>query len=178
MKKVLYIKNNYPVPTLEQWKLLEKMDCDEVFVEGIDIGYPIQLEHALKNLTNKDVLLVYSLKVLFNLSNPESWFEKMSNKGIRLISVVEKFDLKKEPTFYVRYLSISKIINEISTERNEDTGRVSNIDKQKIGRPNISPKKINMIRHLSLKERMSYRQISKACDVSLGTVSKYLNNIE
>lgn len=171
-----YIRKDYPVSTLEQIDMLRAYECQEVFIEDMDVTDNSELTRLLKKLVANDELLVYNLQVFAKKSREfEELLKVLNEYNVRLISIQDHIDTKVSTRFYTDVLKVLKMeerhqsyLIRTSIERAKKQGRST-------GRPRVGDQTIDQIVFLFEQKGKSMREIAEICEVSLGTVHKYVN---
>lgn len=170
-----YIRKEFPIETMKQIQALLPYECVELFIEDSKLGEESELNRLLSLSNPGDMIVVYhSCAFEKNLRNYAKIVEKFKHKKISLLSLEEKIDTREQSNYYnfVRkiaemehYVIQKKTIRGIKNARED--GRIG-------GRPKITEHTIKHIIHLRNTQNLPLRQIAEVCNVSLGTVHKYL----
>lgn len=175
MSTYLYIKKTInDVPSVvEQIQLVNEYQVDQVFIEEDHSSK--ELDTLMKQLVDNDTFIIYSLSIV-ELSNHKmrDFFQVMKTHSIHLISIKDKIDTNKvESTDFIANCLI--FLNaQAQLEKQIKKDNVS--DPKEIGRPKISATTIQRIIFLRENEKRSIRSIAHECDVSIGTVHKYVTS--
>ena len=169
-----YIKRNYPVPTAEQLTAIVDHECDELFIENDEFKASTELDKMLKNIMFNDQIVIYDIRVLFKgFKELKELFKMMGEKKIRLISINDKLDTQDNAMFLDNILLMIKTEEEYRShyiKHRIDQGRA---EGKRHGRPRVDEEIIKKIQFLFNNKKYSLREISRICNVSLGTVHKY-----
>lgn len=169
-----YIKRNYPVPTAEQLTAIVTHECDELFIDSDEFNASSELEKLHKIITFDDQVIIYDIRVLFKgLKELKKLFELFEEKNIRLISINDGIDTKENKSFLEHTLLIIQTEEEYRSQYIKyriDQGRA---EGKRHGRPSLDQETIKKIQFLFNNKKYSLREISRICNVSLGTVHKY-----
>jgi len=171
-----YIRKEFPVETLKQIHALLPHECEELFIEESDLGSEHELQRLMEVCEAKDTIIIYHSCVFEkNLRSYAKIIEEFMDKQVDLLILDEKIDTHIEKNYYTtvkkiadmeRYVLQKKTIYGIKNARND--GRVG-------GRPKITETTIKNINHLRNVQKLPLRKISELCNVSLGTVHKYIH---
>lgn len=172
-----YIRKNYPIGTLKQLKKIMEFQCDEIFIEEKILKEEQELNRLLAKIKEEDQLIVYDLRVFGKkLKKFERFIEILESNKVRLKSISESLDTKNNPFFYgnVRLVIEMEHFHTVyQTRKGIKDARLQGVVG---GRPRISPQKVKKIRMLYEKD-LPLRKIAEVCEVSLGTVHKYVQII-
>lgn len=185
MKTLAYIRQYKNVSISEQLKSLKDFRCDEIFIEEQLSIERVELQRLQMMMQNNDRVIIKNIKV-FNLEANASLelLGHFASREIEFISLDEEFSSKKNPSFAQIFLGLAEMdksykIKEKHMTNQKSENRTKEIIKyNEIGRPSIDYEKIHTIRFLYKSKSLSMREIATKCNVSLGTVHKYLNNNE
>lgn len=131
-------------------------------------------EKLLANCKKEDVIILPSLLVLGSyIETIESFLISCEEKQINLICIKEKIDSRQQKDFLRNTISLMSAISKIENFKIKQMMVKSKSDVVKYGRPPISEKKIEKIRHLHNNKVLTLREIAIACNVSVGTAFKY-----
>jgi len=174
-----YIRINYPIDTLNQVKQLKEFNCIEFYVEKTSFYYEVELNKLISRLKKNDTIVIISLSSLGkNTKGIKYILNEIHNKKCYLISIKDKIDTKKNYSL----LSIVNLLDELDRNIRSEQVKQSLVklkkDGKKLGRPKIDQKTINQISLLYNENRLNLREISIRCNVSLGTVHKYINMLD
>ncbi|MBP1042337.1 recombinase family protein [Vagococcus sp. BWB3-3] len=169
-----YIRKEFPTRTVEQLALLATYDCTDVYIDTEELTEDKELNRLLATLGPQDTLVIPSLAVFGKkLKTLGEIMAHLWELSVRLISLGEELDTRHSPYVYQMYGVVAqteqacqKKISKQAMERVRAKGGV-------IGRPAISQETIEKIQTLA-HQKYSLRQISEVCDVSLGSVHKYV----
>lgn len=167
-----YIRKNDVIDTDNQMTALTPYACDQIFIENIELDGSKELVRLLSNVKKQDVIVVYNLQIFFRqLREFNRLIEEMVNCDLQLVCIED--DIKLRDLFHYSSLLIDMDYEFRSQnikkhiERARQEGKIG-------GRPTITEQTIERIRHLFHKKQMSMKEIASICEVSVGTVSKYV----
>lgn len=173
-----YIRKDYIYPTLIQMTAILGKGCDELHTEDTDIIYETKLMQLLKVSQKEDIILVYNLKVFGKtLHEFQQLLTVIQTKQLRLVSLEDQVDTAK-PTDILTLVNL--LINLDRYYVSERTKIGLEQARQKgtlLGRPKIAENTIKKIQYLYSKHHYSVRTIATLCEVSVGTVHKYIRLI-
>lgn len=155
--------------------MLGAYKCEEVFIEETELASSNELERLSHILQPEDQLLVYDLRAFAKgVKEFKKLLEQLKEHEIRLISLQDKLDTAVMPHFYESVLLVldmeekhRKYLIRTSLEQAKLEGRMT-------GRPRVEDEIISKIVFLFEKKGKSMREIAEICQVSLGTVHKYI----
>lgn len=161
-----------------QLKKLEAYSCDEIYIEEEAVKGNV-METLLGNLNSGDTIVVESLQVLEKtLKELKGLFRFLSDKEVRLISVSDQFDSSKP---VLGYEVLDVLIRNETAVRGQLVRRQLALSKSlgiTLGRPAIGQETVADIERLHVTQKLSMREIADICDVSLGTVHKYVKQLQ
>lgn len=167
MKTYGYIRPSASKSLSEQLKELSDYNCDNYFVEEGSDYQNQEFERLLKIVKENDRIIVMNVRSLeMTIQRFGELLAMLNSMQIELISVedkinsIEKIYFHEAVTLLVELVGCESIIKKIEREQ---------------GRPPIDKMKVRRIRFLYHENKMTMREIANACEVSLGTVHKYLN---
>lgn len=170
-----YIRQEYPEPTTEQLNKLKNYSCNEIFVEEHNSREQIELEKLLDLIKSEDQLVVSDLRVFhYGIKALKELLVYLQVKQVHLVSINEDIDTKRSLQFYSDVLAVIEmeekqrsylVKKNILKARSE--GRIG-------GRPKIDKQTTEKILYLYYHKRQTIREIAEICDVSIGTVHKYV----
>lgn len=154
---------------LEQISMLKKYGIKKIATN----------EEEISSLKNGDEVIIYELRSLGkSVTQLNSFFKYLRQKKIKIILLSKRYDylnLSNEQLFKV-VEELSKMESFIISERTTKGIRKARNSGRVGGRPKISDKKIKKIKYLYLTQSYTLRRIDEECNVSLGTVCKYIHN--
>ena len=150
--------------------LIDLSDEDETTFKG-------SLDQMVNYLSSGDQLVIYNLSNLKRtLAEVATLLTVLKNADVELV-VLNKEELFNSMTDSEFFEFIIDLYEENQKVIQEKT-RISQKNKRNVGRPRISQRKIEQIRHLRLEKKYTLQEVSKICDVSLGTVYKYTEQLD
>lgn len=175
MSLYAYIRKDYPASTLDQLKILQNYKCTEVFIEEVDLASNIELEKMFQTIKPEDQIVIYDLRTFaMNSRDFRELLKRLKSMDIRLISLQDSLDTQTSTDFYSNVLMVlnmkekhRKFVIHSGFEQARLEGRI-------LGRPRVEDDVISRIAFLSNKKGKSMREIAEICQVSLGTVHKYV----
>ena len=170
-----YIKCDYPVPTAEQLAAIEGYGYDTLFIDNGECAANSQFKKMLDNFTANDQLIVYDLKVIFqSFKQLKVVLERIKLNNIRLISIRDELDTENNRMFLESALLVLDTGEEYRKDytRQRVNGKRSQLKAQ--GRPQVEQEVVNKIQYLFKSQKKTMRDIAEICNVSLGTVHKYV----
>lgn len=175
MSTYVYIKksNDESNSVLNQIALINQYEVDELFIE--EDKSVKELERLITKLADKDVLVLDNLAVIeLSRYDMAKFFQSLKDRSIRLISVKDKVDTNKiENTNFINNCLV--FFNAELKMRSKLKENNLYIEKD-IGRPKISTDVVEQIIYLRENEKRSIRSIANECNVSIGTVHKYVKD--
>lgn len=124
----------------------------------------------------QDELYIFNIEDLgFRLSQLLPFLEELSHTG-RILHVVEKFPLVSltDEEYFTYLLFVARNEKKVTKVRAEKSIQAAKELGEKIGRPRISEETILEIKNLHHYQKRTIREIAALCDVSIGTVHKYV----
>lgn len=172
-----YIRKQTPSNTVMQLHNLMAFDCDDIFIEEETLDNHKELEKLLLQLNNEDVLVVENISSFGKVANElNDLFNSLFNKSVRLISREDALDSDNTYSFYQLLQVMTSINKECSSRMMKERIAVSREKGLRFGRPPLDEAKIDEIKQLYHHDKLSMRDIVSKCQVSLGTVHKYVTN--
>lgn len=179
MSTYSYMKKGHIQTTtiLKQMEVISLNDLTEFFIDNDDEN--IELEKLVQKLDIGDTIILCSLAVIeLTQRKLSELLQVLHSRSIRLISVQESLDTQNAD--YKNFYSNSLIcLNwEKTVSRNIVKKRLllASENGVELGRPCIPAELVERIRYLRNVEKKSIRYIAERCDVSIGTVHKYVKN--
>lgn len=178
MKTYAYINPNESQGMSCQLNKMMSYNCDEFFIEEKEAKGNRELECLLKVVRKGDCVVIADINVFgMNLKKLNELMTNFFSWGVCLISVDDQLE-STEMLPFEKALSLFAKIETRQTVYNTQRRRLKAIESGKEwGRPMISADKIREIRFLHENNNLTMREIALECDVSLGTVHKYLTKI-
>lgn len=160
----------------KQIRVLSHFEIDEVVIEEAD---RYQEFHKLLNRFKKnDTLVLYKLSVL-ELKQAElvSFIERLEKLDMRLIIESNRIDTSESnrTNFFSDCKLIIQTQSEITrylTKRSLEQAHEKGVV---LGRPKLAIDTVETIRYFRENKKMSIREIAQKCNVSIGTVHKYIS---
>ncbi|MBE9388696.1 recombinase family protein [Vagococcus salmoninarum] len=174
MKTLAYIRSNMPIATFDQVSQMMDYQVTEMYVEDKLVSESREFMKLIEHAAENDVIIVYSLISIWQIKGIYTYLQLLKQKNVRLIAINEEIDTDNYKDFYDQMLfffDVSKRSRSATTRRALNARREKG---QSLGRPKINETTINKIKDLR-EQRYSLREIAVKCDVSLGTVHKYLH---
>ena len=170
-----YIRKEFPIETIKQIQMLFSYQCEEIFIEGTNLGEETELIRLLATIQENDTVIVYHTCVFEkNLSNYAKMIEEFMDKQVNLVSFKEEIDTLSEKNYYLFVKQIAEMERNVLKKKTIYGLKVERNDGRVGGRPKISECTIKTIISLRKKQDLPLRKIAEICQVSLGTVHKYL----
>lgn len=170
-----YARKDYPSEITTQINQLMAYRCDKIFVENKSFDEHEEQQQLLNELLPMDVIVVVSLVVFGKtLRELTAFLDGLFQNDIRVISLEDKVDLDSQYSFTEVALALCEIDSKYKSQYTKQRLAISKSLGKSLGRPTISEDKIEEIQRLYHNQRMSYREISDCCQVSIGSVHKYL----
>lgn len=175
MSTYVYIKKDDSNDSvLDQIQIINNYQVDHLFIEEDNSGS--ELELIRKKLVENDTLIIYSLSFI-DLDRIEmcQFFQLLQTYSIHLISIKDQVDTDTIESANFISNCLVYLTSELKINRKQAVKKLTTI--KDIGRPKISTHTIKRIIFLREKEKRSIRSIAEECNVSIGTVHKYVNQI-
>lgn len=175
MKIYAYIRQNEKFSVSEQLKQLIPFKCDEFFLEEQLDNKRSELEKLQNKVVERDRVLITDITV-FGFDGNE-FIEMMAEfltRGVEVVSVSDSFDSTKLVSTESLLLLLAAMDQSHSLLASDKLTSHRN-RRGELGRPSLNSKTINRIRYLYRSHSLSMREIAEECNVSLGTVHKYIN---
>lgn len=171
-----YVRKGFPTSEKEQLTGILSYGCDEVFIESHSLREFRELDALLAVLKKGDVLVVTNLKVFGKkFKDFNTIVESCRNKHVQLISLDDQLDSQEVYGFYELLHLLVETDFACRSERTKQQIQLSREIGQTIGRPTIGQKKVERIYYLYHDKKWAMRKIAAECDVSLGSVYKYIH---
>lgn len=159
-----------------QLKLLLDNQCERLFVEQSAFEEDSELQLLLKSLEKGDVIVVESIAAFGkSLDGLHTILEAVKSKEARLISLAEQVDTEESYPFIDNLNLIYQLIVGYRSEHTKQRLARSKAEGTELGRPALDKQTIEKINRFYHHQKMSMREISERCGVSLGSVHKYIN---
>lgn len=174
-----YIRKKVPSETTKQLQEVMRFDCEDIYIEEESLEIDTELEKMLNRLESHDTLIVESVCSFGKSSNELNHiFERLFSKNIHLISRQESLDTHDSCCFYELTQLIFKVNKECSSRVVKQRIALSKEKGHTFGRPPLNHQTIKEIKSLYRCNKLSMRAIAEKCNVSLGTVHKYVTEAE
>lgn len=169
-----YLRREFPRSMTDQLTVISSYKCDDLFIESEDIFDQTELNRLINQLKPMDTVVTSELATFGQSPNGLGRLIQMFERThVRLISVTERIDTETLLTYYkwsdftlTAAMKVKSEKHKQAVVRNKENGTL-------IGRPQISEEKINHI-YEEYQNKLSYREIAEKCQVSLGSVHKYI----
>ena len=151
--------------------------CDDLFIENPDLTADKELVMLIDQLSVGDVLVVSSLLALGkSISELQEIMSSITLKGAKLISIKEKIDTEHGQGYsFQEVLKLLDTMNkEVASKKIKQQLMKLRDGGKQLGRPSVDQDTIDMIKFLRDSHHLNLRQIAEKCDVSIGTVHKYV----
>lgn len=169
-----YIRKGYSVSEKEQLTHVFPYDCDELFIEKSSILEDEKLNELMAGMKIEDTLVVINLQIFGkNVQQLIPMFELLAKNNIRLISIDEKLDTKRQPYIFSMIHILGNVDASCRSKRVKEQMENARVIGQTWGRPTLDFQTIGKIYSLYHQEKWSMRRIANECEVSLGSVYKY-----
>lgn len=162
---------------MKQIKLLSRLEVDEVIME--ETGEYQEYFQLMGKLKKLDTLIIYKFSVLeLKKIEMKNFITTLKSLEIRLIIVADKIDTNEvdQVNFIANCLvfiqSESETIKYLTKRSLEEAHRNGIV----LGRPQIATDTVEAIRYYREEQKMSIRRIAEECEVSIGTVHKYISS--
>ncbi|MBP1039415.1 recombinase family protein [Vagococcus sp. BWB3-3] len=175
-----YIKKTSEMTKIiEQVNTISQYEVANIFID--DDNTSVEFQVLYESLEKGDSLVITSLSVFEQtLRQLEELFLKLHELNIRLIIVNEGIDTSESSSSnYFRIMldlvQMEKVVAKQLTLKRMAKARENGIVG---GRPSLAQKVIDEIIYLRKQHKKSIRQIASECDVSVGSVYKYVTQNE
>ena len=148
---------------------------DKIFVESFDSFE--ELDNLLADLKVGDTVILPRLGVLGqSTKRMKKVIQKFARLQVQLIVLEEGVDtsLVEYSRYYKILIGFINSNNRVKSQENKQKFKRLKEAGVPIGRPKVSQATINRIHFLRRSKGWTYRAIAEDCDVSIGTVNKYL----
>lgn len=174
-----YVRKGFPTSEKEQLAEILSFGCDEVFLEAHSLLEFRELDALLSVLKMGDVLVVTNLKVFGKkFQDFKAIMDICHDKQVQLISLGDQLDSQAVYGFYDLMMVLGSADFACRSERTKQQIQLSREYGQTIGRPTIDKRKVEQIYYLYHDKKWAMRKIAAECDVSLGSVYKYIHQEE
>lgn len=175
-----YIKKTSEMAKIiEQVSTISQYEVANIFID--DETTSVEFQVLYESLAKDDLLVITSLSVFEQtLRQLEAFFLKLQELSIRLIVVNEGIDTGKEEFVNYFLITLGIVQMEKKVAKQLTLKRMARARENGIvgGRPSLDQKVIDEIIYLRKKHKKSIRQIASECDVSVGSVYKYVTQNE
>lgn len=165
MKKIGFTINLHSNDEIK--RLYQDELCDEVILAQLNQPIYSQFESLIKN--NRESQLI-----VLNVDSIGVPIEKLAELLVWILDNRVKLSFIEKPVSSDKeYL---KMLSQLAQdEKNKINNECLMKQEKDIGRPKIPVEKIVEIRYLRQVKKMKIREIAKICDISIGTVHKYIS---
>lgn len=171
-----YIRRDELRRLTDQETELRKWHCDVIFIEESSLQIEVELAVLVRQLTAEDTIVVQSLSAFGKrLHQLTKILIDFNLKSVRLISILEGIDTQKNREFFDNCQAIFEMDSYCRSELTKQSLDRARQEGQILGRPRISPDIEEKIKHLHFHHQLSIRAIADRCQVSIGTVHKYIS---
>lgn len=175
-----YIKKTSEMAKIiEQVNTISQYEVANIFID--DETSSVEFQVLYESLTKGDSLVITSLSVFEQtLRQLEEFFLKLQELNIRLIIVNEGIDTNESCFSHYCRIMLSLVQMEKEVAKQLTFKRMAKARENGIvgGRPSLDQKVIDEIIYLRKQHKKSIRQIANECDVSVGSVYKYVTQNE
>lgn len=173
-----YIRENHPESTDKQLVKISQQLCDVIYIEDKDCQIHEKRNMMIKAMTKEDIVVVADLQVFgMGMRELDEFNQTLKAKKVQLISINDQVDTRYKMTFFDSVQLFIKLESEQKSYHTKARLAVAKAEGKQLGRPRIKSQQIKRIKSLS-NTMMPMREIAEQCDVSLGTVHKYVNQQE
>ncbi|MBP1040128.1 recombinase family protein [Vagococcus sp. BWB3-3] len=174
-----YVRKGFPMNESTQLAHILTYNCDELFIEGALIQEETEWSLLVDKLVEEDTLVVMSLKAFGkNLAQLSEVVAQLRELRIRLISIEDQLDTHVDTSFYETLGLVATTVSECKSVRIRQQIRLAREIGKNIGRPTLDEETIKQIGSLYHDQKWSMRRIATECDVSLGSVYKYIHQFD
>lgn len=165
MKKIGFTINLHSNDEIK--RLYQDELCDEVILAQLNQPIYSQFESLIKN--NRESQLI-----VLNVDSIGVPIEKLAELLVWILDNRVKLSFIEKPVSSDKeYL---KMLSQLAQdEKNKINNECLMKQEKDIGRPKTPVEKIVEIRYLRQVKKMKIREIAKICDISIGTVHKYIS---
>lgn len=174
MTTLAYIRSNMPIATFDQVSQMMNYQVTEMYVEDKLVSESREFTKLIEHAEENDVIIVYSLISIWQIKGIYTYLQLLKQKSVRLIAINEEIDTENYKDFYDQMLFFFDVSRRSRSATTRRALKARRENGQSLGRPKIDDMTINKIKELREK-RYSLREIAIKCEVSLGTVHKYLH---
>lgn len=150
--------------------------CEEVIQLRDSENEFRDFERFLKEYRRKQIVLVNFSSMGLQLTQVTQLLELIKKEQIKVHFLQKELDSDEQYLSLLYELSMNE--KEVVSRRTRRGLRVAHEKGIVGGRPTITKKTIEKIQYIHLSQKKTIREISNECGVSLGTVHKYINQIE
>ncbi|MBP1042769.1 recombinase family protein [Vagococcus sp. BWB3-3] len=150
--------------------------CEEVIQLRDSENEFRDFERFLKEYRRKQIVLVNFSSMGLQLTQVTQLLELIKEEQIKVHFLQKELDSDEQYLSLLYELSMNE--KEVVSRRTRRGLRVAHEKGIVGGRPTITKKTIEKIQYIHLSQKKTIREISNECGVSLGTVHKYINQIE
>lgn len=184
MKMTVYAyarMTSYPHYLDKQLATLQEETYDQLYIEEFSADDTEEkLEQIFAQLQAGDTLLIFRLDCLGKtLLQLQQFISDLQKQNVRLLSLTEKLDTAdNRGNEWLNCLNFLAEMERNTATENTVKGLQRAREKGKVGgRPKLPAETVEKIRKMYFEESCSLRQIAIACDISIGSVHKYVRKI-
>lgn len=164
---------------IEQVNTISQYEVANIFID--DETTSVEFQVLYESLATDDSLVITSLSVFEQtLRQLEELFIKLEALNIRLIIVNDCIDTNESRFANYFHIMLNLVQMEKDVAKQLTLKRMAKARENGIvgGRPSLDQKVIDEIIYLRKRHKKSIRQIASECDVSVGSVYKYVTQNE
>lgn len=170
-----YPGKEYPREITQQVKYLSLSKCEYIYIEDYGFEKTRELNELLANLKEKDTLIVHDLQVLGKKkAQLDRLLFELNKKRIQLMSQFKTFDMADDGHFYNVTHQLYDVAKTCERESIKKKLLITQNNGTILGRPKVDIEVRKKIQTLYNTGKWTMREIALFCDVSLGTVFKYV----
>lgn len=174
-----YVRKDYPYNLTTQVVRVIKYECDEFFFEERNFSKTSELERLLNKIKTNDTIVVSNLRVFGkSFQHLKPIIKTLNEKQINLVSLDEQINCENTSFFYTLFNNLSIMDRDCRNTNIKQRIILVRHEPQSVGRPTLSDETAERIYQLYHEKKWSMRKISLECDVSLGSVYKYTQELE
>lgn len=174
-----YVRKDYPYSLTTQVMSIIKFECDEIFFEERNFSKTIELERLLNKINKDDTIVVSSLRAFGkSFESLKPIIKILNDKHINLVSLDEELTYENTSFFYSLFNNLAIMDRDCRNTNIKQRIMLVRHESQNVGRPTLSDETAERIYQLYHEKKWPMRKISSECDVSLGSVYKYTQELE
>lgn len=171
-----YARKDYPTPLVTQMNRLLSYKCDTVFVESSSFDEDSELKQLLSELGEGDLIVVEKLMVFGKgIDKLANLFELLLSRNCHLLAIDGSVDTRRDTTFFTQTIALANFEKAYRSNVTKQRLAKSKRSGVQLGRPMIDKATIKQIKVLHQHSKLSMRDIAVKCNVSLGSVHKYIH---